>query len=78
MAVNHALTVISWFENLPRDEQPPRHIWYSAELVDEWFRDVEHKRSSKYGASGKRRSSYEEADDVPMSSNEYAQSLRPN
>lgn len=77
VAVNQALTVISWHENLPKDEQPPRSIWHNGDLVDKWFRDVEKDRDAKYGNSGKRRSSYADADDVPMSSNEYADSLRP-
>lgn len=76
MAVNHALTVISWHENLPKDEQPPRHIWHSVDLVDKWFRDVEEKRDAKYGNSGKKRTSYDEAEDVPMSRNELAESVR--
>jgi len=77
LAVNIALTVISWHENLPREEQPPRHIWWSGKLVDEWFKDVEAKRKSKFGGSG-RRSSYDEADDVPMTSNTLAEKLRPS
>ena len=76
VAVNVALTVISWHENLPKEEQPPRMIWHDSDLVEEWFRDVEEKRKSKYGGKG-RRSSYDEADDVPMTSNELAESLRP-
>jgi len=76
VAVNHALTVISWHENLPKDDQPPRSIWYSSELVDKWFRDVEKKRASEYGGKGKRRTSYDDADDVPMTRNEIAESLR--
>jgi len=75
VAVNHALMVISWHENLPRDEQPPRHIWWSGELLDKWFRNVEEERSSR---SAKRSpSSYEDADDVPMSQNVYAEGVRP-
>lgn len=74
MAVNHALTVISWHENLPKDEQPPRKIWHSVELVDKWFGNVEQQREKKYGSSGKSR--YEEADDVPMSRNELAESVK--
>lgn len=75
MAVNHALMVISWHENLPKDEQPPRHIWWSAELLDEWFRNVEEDRSSR---STKRSSSYQDADDAPMSENVYAEGMRPD
>jgi hypothetical protein len=76
VAVNQALTVISWHENLPRDEQPPRHIWHSPELVELWFKDVEEARNSKYGG-GKKKSSYEEADNVPMTSNELTDKYRP-
>jgi hypothetical protein len=74
MAVNTALMVISWHENLPRDEQPPRSIWWSGELLDEWFRNVEDQRSEK---SADRQSSYKDADDAPMQSNELAAGLRP-
>ena len=74
VAVNTALMVISWHENLPKDEQPPRHIWWSADLLDEWFRNVEEERNSRSTTS---RSSYDEADDVPMAGNVLAQGLRP-
>lgn len=77
VALNHALTVISWHENLPREEQPPRHIWHSGDLVEKWFKNVEKERNSKYGNSGRKHSSYDDADDVPMTSNDLAASLRP-
>jgi hypothetical protein len=66
MAVNTAVTVLSWFENLPEDEQPPRHIWYDGERLDQWFEDVREKRNA--GSEG-RRTPYEEADDAPMERN---------
>jgi hypothetical protein len=75
VAINHAIMVISWHENLPRDEQPPREIWWSGELLDEWFRNVEENRSSK---SSTRSSSYKDADDVPMTENVYAEGMRPH
>jgi hypothetical protein len=75
VALNHALTVISWHENLPKDEQPPRHIWWSGDLVAEWFADVEEQRNSRYGGKRKR-SSYDEAEDVPMMDNDLAASVR--
>jgi hypothetical protein len=76
VALNHALTVISWHENLPVEEQPPRHIWWSGDLVDKWFRNVEKERKNRYGNSG-RSSKYDDADDAPMTSNDLAASLRP-
>lgn len=75
VAINAGLTVLSWFENLPKDEQPPRHIWWSEDLLEQWFEDVRDKRESKYG--GSRRTSYDTADDAPMMENELASQFRP-
>lgn len=72
MAVNTALTVLSWFENLPEEEQPPRHIWYDDEQIADWFRDVRASRKQNV----KRRSSYNDAEDAPMSDNELAAEYR--
>ena len=76
VAVNTGLTVISWAENLPEDEQPPRSIWWSEELLDSWFKDVRTRRDEKYGRSRSSRTSYQQADDVPMSDNELAAEYR--
>lgn len=69
VAVNEALQVISWHQ-LPRDERPPRHIWWSDKLLDQWFTNVYDSRNTK------RRTSYEEAEDVPMTENELAAQFR--
>lgn len=69
-AVNEALTVLSWFENLPDKEQPPRAIWWSDKLLSEWFRNVKEDRKNKDSRGGSRRSSYEQSQDVPMMENE--------
>lgn len=69
-AVSEALTVLSWYENLPEDEQPPRHIWWSDDLLEQWFRNVKENRKNDSGEGHRPRSSYEEADDVPMAQNE--------
>lgn len=74
-AVNLALQVLSWFENLPKDEQPPRHIWWSEKLLDQWFADVREQRSA--GPGQKAKSSYQSAQDVPMEQNELVANLRP-
>ncbi len=67
-AVNDALTVLSWFENLPEDEQPPRQFWWSDELLNKWFTNVREKRDAG-SARNKPHSSYDDAEDVPMSDN---------
>ena len=65
--MNEGLTVLSWHEKLPQDEIPPRHIWWSGDLIEKWFRDVEKKRKAK--TSGKK-SAYDSADEVPMMGNQ--------
>lgn len=71
-ALNQALVVLSWYENLPKDEQPPRWIWWSEKLLDEWFKEVTNNRKS-----GKKTNSYQRADDVPMSDNSMTDDFRP-
>lgn len=68
-AVNEALTVLSWHENLPKDEVPPRHIWWSPERIDAWFGKVQENRDRKYGGGNSRKSTYDAADDAPMTRN---------
>jgi hypothetical protein len=72
-AVNEALMVLGWHENLPKDEIPPRNIWWSGKLLDQWFEDVERRRDKK---SGTRRSTYDEADDVPSMGNTLAEDAK--
>ncbi len=69
-AIAEALTVLSWFENLPDNEQPPRHIWWSEDLIAEWFRNVKEDRKKDSGSSQKTESSYDRSENVPMSQNE--------
>lgn len=71
-ATNYALTVLSWFENLPKDEQPPKHIWWSDRLLDEWFENVRKDRGGS-----RTRSKYDQADDAPMSDSSLADQFRP-
>ena len=66
-AYNEALQVLSWYEHLQKDEVPPRHIWWSGELLDEWFEEVQERRKQ---SPSKRRSAYDAADDSPMMGNE--------
>lgn len=45
VAIEHALTILSWYENLQEDERPPEHLWEDAEGLEQWWKYVEQKRS---------------------------------
>jgi hypothetical protein len=45
-------------------------------LLEEWFEEVSENRNAKYGQGGRKRTSYEAADDVPMMENDLAAEYR--
>lgn len=67
-AISHAHRVLSWQENLQKDEIPPQWMWPFEDELDTWFEEVERARNEKYGIN-------KEDDDESgsMMSNEYAQ-----
>lgn len=69
VALSSALTVLSWYENLPKDEVPPRWIWWSGELLEQWFEDVTERRNKR--TKGKR-----DDEDVPLMSNALAGNIK--
>lgn len=42
---------LSWDE-LPKDERPPRRIWHDGEKLQEWFELVNKRREEKFGGKG--------------------------
>jgi hypothetical protein len=59
VAIEHALTILGWFENLQKEEVPPEHIWEDGEGLDEWFASVKAKRDQEFGITD---SSYQRGD----------------
>lgn len=53
-AILAALNYLS-FNELPKDERPPRWMWLDGEKLDEWFKDVERLRDQKYGGGDQSR-----------------------
>jgi hypothetical protein len=43
-AIGRASIFLGW-EELPREEQPPRRIWLNSEALSEWFDEVRRKRA---------------------------------
>ena len=44
VAIEHALSILNWYENLPKDEVPPEHLWEDPEGLELWWKDVEAQR----------------------------------
>lgn len=65
-AIRDALGYLS-FEELPRDERPPRAIWRDPKAIRAWFRDVEAERERKFGAN---KGVYDEPIEGPVSEND--------
>jgi len=49
-AIVRALLYLSW-EELPKEERPPRSIWLDAKELGTWFKAVERRREEQYGNS---------------------------
>lgn len=67
-AVNHALRILEWQENLSEDEMPPEWMWPIEDALTSWFEKVKEDREKKYGS--KSTSSGDES--AAMMQNEYA------
>lgn len=50
-AIRYALHFLA-FEELPREERPPKKIWLDGERMTEWWREVEENRKRKFGGEG--------------------------
>jgi len=50
-ALNHALTILSWQENLISEEIPPFWMWHLDWEISAWFDNVKRKRDAKYGGA---------------------------
>lgn len=51
-ALRTAVLVIS-FDELPKDERPPKRMWLDGEKLTAWFKLIEKRRDEKYGGGAK-------------------------
>lgn len=40
------------FEELPKDERPPKNIWLDGKKLEEWFKAVDDKRKREMEGKG--------------------------
>lgn len=57
------------YEELPKEDQPPKKIWLDGEQLEAWWAEVERRRKAKYGIDG------EKEIDGPAEHNEAAKEL---
>lgn len=50
-AITTGLAYLS-FEELPKDERPPKRIWDRPDEMTAWWKMIERQRDEKYGGSG--------------------------
>lgn len=69
VALEQALRICSWQENLQADEMPPNWMWHLDWEIEAWFIQVKKARDEKYG---------KESEDEPTDweENEHASRFR--
>lgn len=50
--VEHATTVLNWYDNLPSSDMPPRWMWHLPDQLDLHFKKVEESRGGGTSAPG--------------------------
>jgi hypothetical protein len=70
-AFDHALRILSWQENLPSDEMPPRWMWPLDWEIDQHFKVVDARRKEKYGGNTSDSTDYGD-EDVSWEENVYS------
>jgi hypothetical protein len=69
--VDHANTVLSWFENRPSKDVPPRWMWHLNHELEAWFDrlDADQQRDSSSPSGGR-------DEEAPMMQNALTAGLR--
>jgi hypothetical protein len=57
VAIEQGLTILSWHENLSKDEIPPERLWEDSEGLEQWWARVEEKRESGMPVNNQRSTS---------------------
>jgi hypothetical protein len=70
-AIEHAIKVCSWQENLVGDEMPPMWMWPFDDELEIWFDRVDRERKEKYGGGES-----DTREKVPLMDNELSARFR--
>lgn len=72
-AVEHASAILTWQENLTREEMPPEWMWSVEHELTAWFQRIDEERNEKYGGGDSAPEST-----TPMMTNELADEMKKN
>lgn len=72
VAIEQGLTILNWYENLPKNEVPPEHLWEDAEGLDLWWKAVEAKRADGTSSGVVA----DDSDDSEMTDNDMGREFR--
>lgn len=75
VAIDQAIRITHWQENLGADELPPQWMWHLDWELEAWFLDVQKKRNEKY-SGGDNSSSNSDTDDSSREWQENAYASR--
>lgn len=77
MAIEHGLTVLSWYENLPEEDRPPEYLWADSQGLEMWFNSVDAKHKDGMGTNRGRTDDHAQDDQRPsMTENDHARFLK--
>lgn len=51
-AIQHAYTILNWYENVPSDEMPPAWMWPFPDETGQWFDEVKEARRREREGGG--------------------------
>lgn len=68
--------MLTWYENLQKDEVPPEHLWEDSEGMEQWWESVEAKREDGGTTTRGRVSDADEDSSPGMAENDYARYLK--
>jgi len=72
VALDQAVTVHGWMENLQKDELPPVWMWTLDTEIKIWFEKVKRERDEKYGGSKDKKDSAFDNEGPGIERNDHA------
>jgi hypothetical protein len=47
VAIEQAISILGWYENLQKNEVPPEYLWEDSEGLEMWWNSLDERREAK-------------------------------